>query len=63
LNAPPRNTFAPRAATAAAVASICSRDSTLHGPAQIVTTSPPKLAPFGKATIVRDARASRLANR
>ena len=33
LNAPPRSIDAPAAATARATPSVCSRDSTVHGPA------------------------------
>jgi hypothetical protein len=33
LNAPPRSMQAPAAATVRATASVCSRDSTVHGPA------------------------------
>ena len=33
LNAPPRSMQAPPAATVRATASVCSRDSTVHGPA------------------------------
>ena len=42
LNAPPRSTVAPAAATARAVSSVCSRVSTVHGPA----ISPKKPSPI-----------------
>ena len=42
LKAPPRKTVAPAAATARAVSSVCSRVSTVHGPAM----SPKKPSPI-----------------
>ena len=62
LKAPPRSTLAPARATAAATVSICSRDSTAHGPAQTASTSPPKPAPLRRRTTVRSERASRRAS-
>ncbi len=44
LNAPPRRIVAPAARTARAVARVCSRDSTEHGPAMIASGAP---APTG----------------
>ena len=41
LNAPPRSIDAPPACTASATASVCPRDSTVHGPAIRQNVSPP----------------------
>ena len=41
LNAPPRMTVAPAERTAAAVRTICSSDSIVHGPAMMTTEGPP----------------------
>jgi hypothetical protein len=41
LYAPPRSIDAPPALTASATSSVCSRDSTVHGPATRQNVSPP----------------------
>jgi hypothetical protein len=41
LNAPPRSIAAPPALTDSATPSVCSRDSTVHGPAMSVNVLPP----------------------
>ena len=55
LNAPPRSTVAPAAATARAVSSVCSRVSTVHGPA----TSPKKPSPIRLPAHLDDRRVGR----
>lgn len=55
LNTPPRNPTAPRAATADAVASICSVVSTAHGPA-ITATEPSPIVVVPRRTSVPAGR-------
>jgi hypothetical protein len=43
LNAPPRSIDAPPARTASATSSVCSLDSTVHGPAIRQNVSPPPI--------------------
>ena len=61
LNAPPRSIFAPAFATPSAACMICFSDSTEHGPAMTMNSSPPISSPFTR-TCVRPARNSLLTN-
>ena len=51
LNAPPRRIVAPAAATASAVSNSCSRLSTEHGPAIIVSDPSPMTASRTRMTV------------
>ncbi len=59
LNAPPRSAVAPAARTRWAAATICSSDSTEHGPAMIGTSLPPNVTPGAIVTSVFSSRHSR----
>ena len=61
MNAPPRKTLAPCAATWRAVSSSISSPSTEHGPAIITTSSDPIFTPPTSTTVLA-ARNSRLAS-
>ena len=51
LNAPPRSIVAPAAATTRAVSSVCSRVSTVHGPAMSPNQPSPILRPRASITV------------
>ena len=51
LNAPPRSIVAPAASTARAVSSVCSRYSTVHGPAIRPKYSSPIFRPSTSITV------------
>ena len=51
MNAPPRSIAAPASFAAAAMPTICSRDSTEHGPAHITTRGPPIATPRTFTTV------------
>ena len=51
LKAPPRSSRAPLAFTARATVSICSCDSTAHGPATITNAPPPTGTPPIETTL------------
>ena len=76
LNAPPRSIEAPAAATVRATPSVCSRDSTVHGPAISANVSPPPtvrpstandgrlvVGELGRGELVRAARSGRRGRR
>ncbi len=62
LNAPPRSTLTPAAATACAASCNCSRLSTAQGPAMRTTSRPPRTTPGAISTVLPSGWSSRLAN-